>query len=476
MLCPMKRRPRCSSPVALASSFLLLCCATGTGPNARTAPSRSAANESPNVVLIFTDDQGYGDLSCYGHPTIHTPHLDALAAEGMKLTQFYVASPVCSPSRAALLTGCYPKRVGMHDHVIFPAYDYGLHTDEVTIADMLRARGYATGAFGKWHLGHRPGLLPLDQGFDTFFGVPYSNDMAQFHRAPGGKYDFRLPLLEGNEVVEWEPDQHLLTKRYTEAAVRFIDDHHDGPFFVYLPHSMPHIPIYASEEFAGTSPRGLYGDVIEEIDWSVGQVLAALERNGVADHTLVVFTSDNGPWLQFKENGGSAGPLRGGKGTNWEGGQREPCLVRFPGVVPAGSVCRELVSTMDLLPTLAAWTGAELSDVLPPGRITDGHDVRSLLQGEDAARSPTAQFLYYTSHGALAAVRRGPWKLFLESGALYDVETDIGEERDMAEQHAALVAELRTLAHARDDEITAHARPVRRVEEILFDPARPARD
>jgi arylsulfatase A len=204
--------------------------------------------------VIFADDLGYGDLSCYGHPTIHTPHLDALAASGMKLTQFYVASPVCSPSRAALLTGCYPKRVGMHRHVIFPGYDYGLHTDEATIADVLRARGYATGAFGKWHLGHRPGLLPTDQGFDEFFGVPYSNDMAQFHRKPGNKYEFRYPMMRGTEVIEWEPDQHLLTKRLTEAAVGFIEAHAAEPFFVYLPHPMPHIPIYASADFEGRSP------------------------------------------------------------------------------------------------------------------------------------------------------------------------------------------------------------------------------
>jgi len=308
----------------------------------------------PNVVIIFTDDQGFGDLSCSGHPTIHTPHIDQLAAQGAKLTQFYVASPVCSPSRAALLTGCYPKRVGMHKHVIFPQYDYGLHTDEVTIADMLRDQGYATGCFGKWHLGHRPGLLPLDQGFDEYVGVPYSNDMAQIHRGKNSKYKFRLPFMNGNKVVEWEPDQRELTKRYTEATVDFIERNKDQPFFAYVPHSMPHIPLYASKDFKGTSPRGLYGDVIEEIDWSVGQITKTLDRLGLSNNTMVVFMSDNGPWLPFKANGGSAGLLRGGKGSNWEGGQRVPFIAKWPARIAKGHVCREVATTMDLLPTLAA--------------------------------------------------------------------------------------------------------------------------
>ncbi len=422
----------------------------------------------PNIVIIFTDDQGYGDLSCFGHPTIHTPHLDALAANGMKLTQCYVASPVCSPSRAALLTGCYPKRVGMHRHVIFPQYDYGLHTDEVTIADMLRDHGYATGIFGKWHLGHRPGLMPTDQGFDTFFGVPYSNDMAQIHRARNNNYPFRLPLMRDNEVIEWEPDQRQMTRMYTDEAVAFIEEHKDRPFFVYLPHSMPHIPLYASEDFEGTSPRGLYGDVIEEIDWSVGQVVAALEAYGLTGNTLVFFTSDNGPWLPFKLNGGSAGLLRGGKGTNWEGGQRVPAVVAMPGTIPAGSVCREVVTTMDLLPTIAALTGATL-----PDRVIDGHDITALLRGEPGASSPTEAFLYYSSNGDLAGIRHGPWKLLLESGELYHVDRDPGEQYNVANNHADRIAELRALAEQMDAEITEHARPVRVVEETLFDPRKP---
>ena len=427
------------------------------------------ADRPPNVVIVFTDDQGYGDLSSAGHPTIHTPHIDALAANGVKLTQFYVASPVCSPSRAALLTGSYPKRVGMHKHVIFPEYDYGLHTDEVTIADMLRERGYATGCFGKWHLGHRPGLMPLDQGFDEYYGVPYSNDMSQFHRNADTKYKFRLPLMRGNEVIEWEPDQALLTKNSTNEAVRFIDEHADEPFFAYVPYSMPHIPIYASEDFAGTSARGLYGDVIEEIDWGVGQLVAALERNGVLDNTLVVFATDNGPWLPFKLKGGSAGLLRGGKGSNWEGGQRVPFVAQWPARIPAGTLHTEIATTMDLLPTIAACSGAAL-----PSATLDGHDITDLLTGIPGATSPTEAFVYYTSKGDLAGVRRGPWKLLLkDEGQLFQVEHDVSEQWDVAKKHPDLVTELRALAQNLDLEITASARPVRVVEELLFDPQRP---
>jgi arylsulfatase A len=429
----------------------------------------SSAAPRPNIIVVFTDDQGYGDLSSQGHPTIRTPHIDRLAAGGIKFTQFYVGSPVCSPSRAALLTGCYPKRIGMQDHVIFPGYNYGLHTDEVTIADALGEAGYATGCFGKWHLGHRPGLLPLDQGFDTYFGVPYSNDMAQYSRPTSNEYKFRLPLMRDNEVVEWEPDQRDLTRRYTEEAARFIDEHHEQPFFVYLPHSMPHIPLAASGAFGGTSKRGLYGDVIEEIDWSVGTLVAALERNGVLDNTLIVFTSDNGPWLSFKEKGGSAGILRGGKGTNWEGGQRVPFIASWPGGIPAGQVTTEVATAMDLLPTFAALGGASLSTERP----VDGHDISALLAGEVGATSPTSEFLYYTSHGELAGIRRGPWKLLLASGELFHVEYDVSEQWSAAGDLPELVAELEALARERDRELAANARPVRTVSEILFDPAKP---
>lgn len=440
-----------------------------------TARSITQADQRPpNVVIIFTDDQGYGDLSCYGNPTIHTPHLDRMASEGIKLTQFYVASPVCSPSRVALLTGCYPKRVGMHKHVIFPEYDYGLHTDEVTIADMLKSRGYATGCFGKWHLGHREGMMPTDQGFDVFFGVPYSNDMSQFHRHRETKYTYRLPLMAGKEIIEWEPDQRYLTKRCTEAAIAFIDAHHDEPFFVYVPHSMPHIPIYASEDFEGKSPRGLYGDVIEEIDWSVGAIRAALERHGLTDDTLVIFTTDNGPWLQYKAQGGSAGPLRAGKGTTWEGGQRVPCIMAWPGRIPAATVCREIATAMDLFPTIAAITGSSRGT----DHVIDGHDIGPLMFGDENATSPTDHFVYYASNGTLAGVRRGPWKLLLHVGepkrpALFHVERDISEKWNVADEHPEIVEELRALAEASDARITAESRPVLTVPERFWNPERP---
>jgi arylsulfatase A len=450
--------------------FLALCAAACKGLESAGNDRQSAAERPPNIILIFTDDQGYGDLSSQGHPTIRTPHIDALAAGGMKCSQFYVASPVCSPSRSALLTGCYPKRVSMHRHVVFPDYDYGLHPDEVTIADALRSAGYRTACFGKWHLGHRRGLLPQDQGFDEYFGIPYSNDMSQFHRKPDNEYGFRLPLLQGDEVVEWEPDQSLLTRRLTAAAVEFVERNADRPFFVYLPHPMPHIPIYASDDYRGRSARGRYGDVIEEIDAGIGALMAALERYWVEDDTLVIFTSDNGPWKVMQQDGGSAGPLRGGKGTNWEGGQRVPFVVHWPGKVPAGVQCTEVVTAMDVLPTLLGLCGVDL-----PDRVIDGHDVQDLWLGRPDARSRTECFLYYAARGPLAAIRRGSYKLWLESGELYHLEHDIAESRDIATANPRLVAELRALAAARDAEIAASARGVLHSADLVFDPCRPDR-
>ena len=457
--------PLCGSHYPLMLFPLVLACSYSPALPIDTTTLQEDPRPT-NIVLILTDDQGYGDLSCYGHPTIRTPNLDALAAQGRKFTSFYVGAPVCTPSRAAIMTGCYPKRVGLEKSVIFPADDHGLHPDETTIAEVLRERGYATGCFGKWHLGHRQGLLPTNQGFDTFFGVPYSNDMAQQHRPAKNGYEFRLPLMRGEQVIEWEPDQHHLTRRYTEEALTFIDQYKDGPFFLYLAHSMPHIPLFASEDFEGQSPRGLYGDVIEEIDWSVGQVVRALERNDIQSDTLVLFTSDNGPWLQFKLKGGSAGLLRGGKGTNWEGGQRVPLLACWPGHIPAASMCREVVSAMDFLPTIAGLTGARLpSDVL-----LDGHDVTSLLCAVDGARSPTEEFLYYAKSGDLTAMRSGPWKLFLKTGELYHLERDPGEQFEASQENEELVAEMRSRALALDEGLTATARPVMHVDATLFDP------
>lgn len=424
------------------------------------------APERPNFVIVFTDDQGYGDLSCYGNPTIHTPHIDALAESGAKLTQFYVPSPVCSPSRAALLTGCYPKRVTMHKHVIFPEYDYGLHTDEETLADLLSEAGYATGCFGKWHLGHRPGLMPLDQGFDVYAGVPYSNDMAQIHRKPESTYPYHLPWIEGNEVIEWEPDQSLLTRRTTDHAIEFIEEHAgERPFFAYVPHSMPHIPIYASEEYRGKSPRGLYGDVIEEIDGSVGDIVAALERTGVRENTVVLFLTDNGPWKSYKRQGGSSGPLRAGKGTTWEGGQRVPSIWSYPAGIKPRSVLREVATSMDVAPTFLELAGAR-----SPERVIDGRNISSyLLRGEAPDPEP---FLYYTSKGELDGIRVNEWKLLLrDEPKLFHLLEDIGEEWDVAKHHTERVATMTALAHELDAAI--EMRPTLTVEEFLFHPEGP---
>jgi arylsulfatase A-like enzyme len=451
----------------------VLCIAALAGPflGCRT-PLGVDDGRPPDIVVVLTDDQGYGDLSSYGHPTIRTPHLDALAAGGLRLSQFYVAAPVCSPSRAALLTGCYPKRVGMHRHVVFPQSDFGLHPDEETLAELLRARGYVTGCFGKWHLGHRAGLLPTDQGFEHFEGVPYSNDMAQYHRRPGTGYRYRLPWMEGTEVVEWEPDQRELTRRQTDAAVAFIEQALEAPgerppFFAYVAYSMPHIPIYASEAFAGRSPRGLYGDVIEEIDAGVGRIVETLRRRGALDDALIVFTSDNGPWLEFGLEGGSAGLLRGGKGTNWEGGQRVPFVAHWPAGIPAGGVRHEVVTAMDLLPTISALTGAPL-----PQRRIDGRDVSSLLRG-GAAPEGEAELVYYTKDGDLAGLRRGRWKLLLEGPQLYDVEADVSERQDRAAERPDLVEALTEAARRWDAEIEGAARPRASVATTLFDPQRP---
>ncbi len=427
----------------------------------------------PNIVLILVDDLGYGDLSVNGHPTIRTPRIDALAQEGRRFSQFVMAASVCTPSRAALLTGCYPRRLGLHESVIFPESSHGLHPDEVTLAEQLGAAGYATGIFGKWHLGHRAGLLPTDQGFDEWFGLPYSNDMAQQQRPAVNGYAFRLPLMRDREVIEWEPDQRQLTARCTDEAVRFIDRNAEAPFFLYLSHPMPHVPLYASAEFEGTSLRGRYGDVVEELDASVGRVVDALERHDLTRNTLVLFTSDNGPWLTQGDQGGSAGPFRDGKATHWEGGHRVPMIARWPGVIPAGSVCRELVTCMDWFPTIASLCGTEVDEE----RVLDGHDIRPLLSGAEDAASPTESFLYYRRDGSLSGVRQGPWKLLLgEEDApdrLFHLERDIGEAWDLVASEPERAAAMHELALRRHAEIEAAGRPAGRSDEVLFDPRKP---
>lgn len=332
------------------------------------AAMAAETSKTPNVVLVFADDLGYADLSCYGAKGYRTPNLDRLAAEGVKFTDFYVPQAVCSASRTALLTGCYPNRVGILG-ALGPKNRHGINDDETTLGEVFKSRGYATAIYGKWHLGHHPQFLPPRHGFDEYFGLPYSNDMWPKH--PEAKHAFPdLPLIEGEKTIALNPDQSQLTTQYAEHAVSFIERHRDQPFFVYLAHSMPHVPLFVSDKYQGRTERGLFGDVIEEVDWSVGQILATLEKLKLDEQTLVIFTSDNGPWLSYGDHAGSAEPLREGKGTSFDGGVREPCVMRWPGRIPPGAVCHEPAMTIDLLPTLAKLIGA---DAIRPHHRRFGH-------------------------------------------------------------------------------------------------------
>lgn len=436
------------------------------------------AQQPPNLVLILADDLGWGDLACQGG-AIPTPHLDALAAAGVRFTSCYVSQAACTPSRAAILTGCHANRVGLPD-VLFPGAKVGLHPDEETLPELLRRRGYVTGAFGKWHLGDAEPCAPQQHGFDEFLGLPYSNDMWPVDFAgqpvPAGHAKNRYPPLhwwDGRQALEpiaTLADQAEITGRLTAAAVDFVRRHRDRPFFLYLPHPMPHVPIAAGAGFAGRSGHGLYGDVIQEIDASVGAVVAALAEAGVRERTLVVFTSDNGPWLNFGDHAGSAGPLREGKGTTWEGGARVPCVMALPGVIPPGSVSSRIVATVDLLPTLCGLAGAE-----PPRRRIDGIDLAALLR-DPSDPEPRQEYWFYYGRD-LQAVRAGRWKLHLPhdyrsyagqapgSGGrpgptatrrtgleLYDLERDPGERNDVRREHPHLVhALLERAAAARAD-------------------------
>ncbi|MCA9238872.1 MAG: sulfatase [Planctomycetales bacterium] len=442
-------------------------------------PAAAVEEQPPNFVVIFIDDMGYADIGPFGAKSYPTPNLDRMAHEGMVLTDFHAATAVCSASRAALLTGCYPERVSIRG-ALGPRSPQGLNPDEVTIAEICKAKGYATACFGKWHLGDRPDFLPTRQGFDTWYGLPYSNDMWPLHpdliKLPEDAIERKrrypkLPLYEDEQVVNAEvtaEDQAQLTTQYTERAVQFIQQHAGQPFFLYLPHSMVHVPIFVSDKFQGKSGAGLFGDVVMEVDWSVGQVLAALKEAGVEDNTLVVFTSDNGPWLSYGDHAGSAGPLREGKGTMFEGGYREPCIVRWPGKVPAGAKCDELATTMDLLPTFC-----RLMDTRPPrDRRIDGRDIWPLLSGEPHARSPYDAFYCYYD-GELQAVRDRQWKLHLPhqyrtlaghpggtggmpaaysqamiGQELFDLKADPGETHNVAAEHPEVVERLLKLAEA----------------------------
>ena len=417
----------------------------------------------PNIVIIFTDDQGYGDLGSYGATGFQTPNLDRMAREGVRFTDFYVAQSACSASRAALLTGTYPNRIGIHG-ALGPKVKTGINSGEVTIAEMLRERGYATAIFGKWHLGRPQPFLPTRHGFDEYFGLPYSNDMIPFRLGVAKDYP-DLPLIDGEKVVALNPDQSKLTRQYTQRAERFIRRHRGRPFFLYVPHNMPHVPISVSGKFQGRSQQGLYGDVISEIDWSVGRILAAIKKNGLDRRTLVIFASDNGPWLGYGDHAGSAGPLREGKATTWEGGIRVPAIMRWPGRIPASSVCREPAMTIDLLPTIAGIASA----VLPTHRI-DGLDIWPLIIGTEGARSPHQAYFFYNRHNELQALRSGRWKLHLphmywtlggrEPGSggssarydyvetelgLYDLHSDIGETNNVAAEHPQVVERLLAL-------------------------------
>ncbi len=427
-------------------------------------------NQSPNFVVVFIDDMGYGDIGCYGATGFQTPNLDQLANEGMRFTNFYSAQPVCSASRAGLLTGCYPNRIGFSG-ALFPRSEVGMNPEETTIAEMLKEKGYATGIFGKWHLGHHKEFLPLQHGFDEYVGLPYSNDMWPIgidgKRLPKDKGRGKLPdlpLIDGNEPVEFITDlkgQDKLTTLYTEKAVDFINRNADEPFFVYLPHTMGHVPLGVSDKFRGKSELGFYGDVMMEIDWSVGQLMETLEENGIADNTVFIFTTDNGPWLNYGDHAGSSGGLREGKTTSWEGGQRVPFIIRWPAKTPAGKICNKLACAIDILPSFAKIAGAPL-----PEKEIDGVDVTELWTGNMEA-TPRDEIWFYFGKNNLNGVRKGNWKLVMphtwrsydakpgenghggarpakvvESPELYNMMRDPGEQFNQAEYYPEKVEEL----------------------------------
>ncbi len=436
----------------------------------------------PNIIIVFTDDQGYGDLSSYGAQGFTTPNIDQLAYDGLRFTHFYVAQAVCSASRAALLTGCYPNRIGITG-ALFPWSKNGLHEGETTIAEMLKPLGYQTAVYGKWHLGHHKPFLPTHHGFDEYFGVPYSNDMwpVGFDGKPvtdTSSWKSRyppLPLIEGDTIVEHINtlgDQDQLTTRFTERAVDFIERNQDQPFFLYVPHSMAHVPLGVSDKFRGKSEQGLYGDVIMEIDWSVGEIVKTVDSLGIRDNTWIIFISDNGPWLNFGNHGGSTGGLREGKGTTYEGGQRVPCVMSWPNKLPQGLISAQLSTTMDLLPTIAHFTGAEL-----PDHKIDGLNLGDMLTGV-TDESPRKTLYYYYHRNDLEAVRKGPWKLVLphittqsyrnvipgNDGwpgpynkdttqlALYNLRRDPGEWYDVKSLYPEVVEDLMSVVNeARED-------------------------
>ena len=480
----MKSRPaNRRSLLSLTLFALTACLAAGFASNVYAAQT----GKLPNIVIIFTDDQGYADVGVFGAKGFRTPNLDRLASEGCIFRNFHVAQPVCSASRAGLLTGCYPNRIGIHG-ALGPRTKVGINSTEMTLAELLKQRGYATAIFGKWHLGDAPQFLPLQHGFDEYFGLPYSNDMWPLHPdlinlPPNDERRKRgypnLVMFEGNKVVIPQithEDQNQLTTWYAERAVKFIEQHKDRPFFLYLAHNMPHVPLHVSDKFRGKTERGLYGDVIEEIDWSVGQVMDALKRTGLEENTWVMFTSDNGPWLSYGDHAGSAYPLREGKGTCWEGGTREPCVMRWPGRIPAGTECTQMLMTIDLFPTIAKLINADL-----PKHKIDGLDVWPIISGKSGAKNPHASYWFYYEVNELQSVvtADGRWKLQLphtyrtlggrpgghggmpvpyeqrklERAELYDLVNDISEATDVAGQHADIVKGLEVEAEEARQEL-----------------------
>ncbi|TRZ43102.1 sulfatase family protein [Robertkochia solimangrovi] len=429
---------------------------------------RSQRSGKPNIIIILTDDQGYQDLGCYGSPDILTPNIDTMAAEGVRLTDYYVAQPVCSASRAAILTGCYPNRIGIHN-ALMPNAPIGLNPEETTLAEMLKNEGYRTAIFGKWHLGDAAQFMPNQQGFDEYFGIPYSNDMWPNHPQQGTVFNFGpLPLYRNEKIIDTLEDQSELTRQITEMATDFIRRNKEDPFFLYVPHPQPHVPLFASKAFRGKSKRGLYGDVMMEIDWSVGEIIKALNEHGLSDNTLVIYTSDNGPWLAYGDHAGSAFPFREGKGTTWEGGQRVPFIAKFPGYLPQGKTITTPVMGIDILPTIASITGASL-----PEKKIDGHDITPILKGISHTPSHEAYFNYYRTN-ELQSVRYGKWKLVfphafnsmkgqspgkdgnpgkykvihVQKVELYDLETDKEETIDVAANYPEIVTKIKEIAAA----------------------------
>lgn len=439
-----------------------------------------ASAAKPNFIIIFMDDQGYNDLGCFGSKTIQTPHIDQLAAEGRKFTSFMVPAPVCTPSRAGLLTGCYPKRVGMHAGVLFPQSNTGLNPAEYSIADHFKSIGYSTACIGKWHLGHHPETLPRAHGFDSYYGIPYSNDMN--HPDNKGKVNpasdeswlkqdefvkqWNTPLLENEEIIELPVNQRTITRRYTDRAISFITENKNKPFFLYIPHSMPHIPLFVPEDAYDNDPKNAYKAVIEHIDAEVGRLAKSVRDLGLAENTYIIFTSDNGPWIKFKNHGGSAAPLRDGKGTTFEGGQRVPCVMWGPGRIPAGTSSDALISTIDLLPSLAALAKSKV----PEEHRIDGMDLSATLTGDTPSKRD--EFLYYRANGQLDGIRQGEWKLLLSGQniwekaqkkpetVLFHLTKDISEKTNLASEHPEKVAELTKRMNELDAEISKNARPV----------------